>query len=92
MAAEAVAHELDLDLYVVSLPSIVSKYIGETRRTSNGSSPRPRPWRRSSSLTRPTRCSRNAVRSRAPTTGTPTCRAATSCNAWRRSTGWRSRH
>ncbi|WP_411139855.1 ATP-binding protein [Streptomyces sp. x-80] len=32
MAAEAVARELDLDLYVVSLPSIVSKYIGETEK------------------------------------------------------------
>ncbi|MFZ3475156.1 ATP-binding protein [Streptomyces sp. 4.24] len=32
MAAEALAHELDLDLYVVSLPSIVSKYIGETEK------------------------------------------------------------
>ncbi|MGW8953899.1 ATP-binding protein [Streptomyces sp. NPDC055709] len=32
MAAEAVARELDLDLYVVSLPSLVSKYIGETEK------------------------------------------------------------
>lgn len=32
MAAEAVAHELGLDLYVISLPSIVSKYIGETEK------------------------------------------------------------
>ncbi|WP_370424155.1 ATP-binding protein (plasmid) [Streptomyces sp. QH1-20] len=32
MAAEAVARELDLDLYVISLPSIVSKYIGETEK------------------------------------------------------------
>lgn len=32
MAAEALAHELGLDLYVVSLPSIVSKYIGETEK------------------------------------------------------------
>ncbi|MER5561280.1 ATP-binding protein [Streptomyces sp. NPDC002506] len=32
MAAEAVAGELDLDLYVISLPSIVSKYIGETEK------------------------------------------------------------
>ncbi|MFK0202763.1 ATP-binding protein [Streptomyces lavendulae] len=32
MAAEAVAHELGLDLYVVSLPSLVSKYIGETEK------------------------------------------------------------
>ncbi|MFE3553442.1 ATP-binding protein [Streptomyces sp. NPDC059193] len=32
MGAEAVAHELGLDLYVISLPSIVSKYIGETEK------------------------------------------------------------
>ncbi|MFB7631413.1 AAA family ATPase [Streptomyces sp. NPDC056149] len=32
MAAEAVAQELGLDLYVVSLPSLVSKYIGETEK------------------------------------------------------------
>ncbi|MGW1194827.1 ATP-binding protein [Streptomyces sp. NPDC002536] len=32
MAAEAVARELGLDLYVVSLPSVVSKYIGETEK------------------------------------------------------------
>ncbi|MGW5122224.1 AAA family ATPase, partial [Streptomyces noursei] len=32
MAAEAVARELGLDLYVLSLPSIVSKYIGETEK------------------------------------------------------------
>ncbi|MFF6946836.1 ATP-binding protein, partial [Streptomyces lavendulae] len=32
MAAEAVAHELGMDLYVVSLPSVVSKYIGETEK------------------------------------------------------------
>ncbi|MFD7029312.1 ATP-binding protein [Streptomyces sp. NPDC059917] len=32
MAAEALAHELGLDLYVISLPSIVSKYIGETEK------------------------------------------------------------
>lgn len=32
MAAEAVAGELGLDLYVVSLPSVVSKYIGETEK------------------------------------------------------------
>ncbi|MEU7166203.1 ATP-binding protein [Streptomyces morookaense] len=32
MAAEAVACELGLDLYVVSLPSVVSKYIGETEK------------------------------------------------------------
>lgn len=32
MAAEAVARELHLDLYVISLPSVVSKYIGETEK------------------------------------------------------------
>ncbi|MBH1939026.1 ATP-binding protein [Streptomyces sp. AV19] len=32
MAAEAVAHGLGMDLYVVSLPTVVSKYIGETER------------------------------------------------------------
>ncbi|MFF4409946.1 ATP-binding protein [Streptomyces sp. NPDC001262] len=32
MAAEAVAGELGLDLYIVSLPSVVSKYIGETEK------------------------------------------------------------
>lgn len=32
MAAEALAHELGLDLYLVSLPAIVSKYIGETEK------------------------------------------------------------
>ncbi|MEV6576361.1 ATP-binding protein [Streptomyces sp. NPDC051577] len=32
MAAEALAHELGLDLYIISLPSIVSKYIGETEK------------------------------------------------------------
>ncbi|MFG2999112.1 ATP-binding protein [Streptomyces sp. NPDC048340] len=32
MAAEALACELGLDLYVISLPSIVSKYIGETEK------------------------------------------------------------
>ncbi|MFJ6054571.1 ATP-binding protein [Streptomyces sp. NPDC092307] len=32
MAAEALAHELGLDLYVISIPSLVSKYIGETEK------------------------------------------------------------
>ncbi|MEU2834777.1 ATP-binding protein [Streptomyces lavendulae] len=32
MAAEAVAGELGFDLYTVSLPSVVSKYIGETEK------------------------------------------------------------
>ncbi|MFD3944879.1 ATP-binding protein [Streptomyces sp. NPDC058579] len=32
MAAEAVAGRLGLDLYIVSLPSVVSKYIGETEK------------------------------------------------------------
>ncbi|MFJ7903140.1 ATP-binding protein [Streptomyces sp. NPDC096198] len=32
MAAEAMAKELGLELFVVSLPSIVSKYIGETEK------------------------------------------------------------
>lgn len=32
MAAEVVAGELGLDLYVISLPSVVSKYIGETEK------------------------------------------------------------
>jgi len=30
MAAEAIAHELDLDLYRIDLSAVVSKYIGET--------------------------------------------------------------
>lgn len=32
MAAEALAGRLQMDLYVVSLPSVVSKYIGETEK------------------------------------------------------------
>lgn len=32
MAAEVVARELGLDLYVISLPSVISKYIGETEK------------------------------------------------------------
>jgi ATPase family associated with various cellular activities (AAA) len=32
LAAEVVAHELDLDLYKIDLAGIVSKYIGETER------------------------------------------------------------
>jgi hypothetical protein len=32
MAAEVIAHELDLDLYRIDLSSVVSKYIGETEK------------------------------------------------------------
>jgi SpoVK/Ycf46/Vps4 family AAA+-type ATPase len=32
MAAEVIAHELDLDLYKIDLSSVVSKYIGETEK------------------------------------------------------------
>ncbi len=32
LAAEAIAHELDLDLYCVDLSTVVSKYIGETEK------------------------------------------------------------
>jgi SpoVK/Ycf46/Vps4 family AAA+-type ATPase len=32
MAAEVIAHELQLDLYKVDLSGVVSKYIGETEK------------------------------------------------------------
>ena len=32
MAAEVIAHELQLDLYKIDLSSVVSKYIGETEK------------------------------------------------------------
>jgi AAA+ superfamily predicted ATPase len=35
MAAEAIAHELQLDLYKIDLSQVVSKYIGETEKNLN---------------------------------------------------------
>ncbi len=32
MAAEAIAHDLQLDLYKIDLSQVVSKYIGETEK------------------------------------------------------------
>ncbi|MFF3747715.1 ATP-binding protein [Streptomyces kronopolitis] len=32
MAAEAIAHELETELFIISLPTLVSKYIGETEK------------------------------------------------------------
>jgi AAA+ superfamily predicted ATPase len=36
MAAEVIAHELQLDLYKIDLSQVVSKYIGETEKNLNG--------------------------------------------------------
>jgi SpoVK/Ycf46/Vps4 family AAA+-type ATPase len=41
MSSEVIAGDLGLDLYWVNLATVVDKYIGETEKNLEGSSPRP---------------------------------------------------
>ena len=62
MAAAVIARDLGLDLYRIDLSAVVSKYIGETEKTSIASSGPPAPAAPSSSSTRPTPSSASAPR------------------------------
>lgn len=83
LAAEVMAKELGLDLFVIDLSQVVSKYIGETRKTSAASSTPPNAVVPCSCSTRPTHSSASAARSRTATTGMPTSKSATCSCAWR---------
>ena len=62
MAAEVIANDLRSNLYRIDLSSVVSKYIGETKKISAASSMPPTMAEPSSSSTKQTRCSASAVK------------------------------
>jgi hypothetical protein len=89
MAAEALAHELRLDLYRVDLSAAVSKYIGETKKTCAGFLTRRKTAVRCCCSMRPMRCSANAPKSGKAMIALQTSRLVICCSAWRVIAAWR---
>ena len=84
MAAEVIAHELQLDLYKIDLSGVVNKYIGETEKNLAKIFHEAEASNAILFSTRLTRSSASARKSLTPTTAMPTLRRVICYSAWRR--------
>ena len=92
MSAEVLANDLDFDLYVIDLSTVVDKYIGETEKNLD------RIFTEADRVNgvllfdeADARCSGSAARSRTLATATRRSRSPTCSSGWSRSTALRSR-
>ena len=90
LAAEVLARDLALDLHVIDLSAVVSKYIGETEKNLREVFDAAEDGAVLLFDEADALFGRSAPRSRTATTATPTSRSATCSSGWRPTAGWRS--